>query len=356
VAVVQAGTAVFGLLVDRVTEAREATVMALPPLLAGIGLYAGGMELAGGSVALVLDPLGLAAAAGIEATVDRGPDTRAEARGAASANLVDLLVLRDAGGPAIAVPLALVDRVEDIDGRDISCSGGETRALTRGAGIPLLDAGGAWATPRQGRQRIVVCGEGERAVALLAGRMLDLVEAGICLSDRENRPASFGTVEIEGASVEVIDPNLYLEGRREATSASGAIASAFEDDVRRVLLVDDNPFFRQFLPPLLGSAGYRVTAVDSVEHALELCEAGEVFDAILTDVDLPAGQKGDFTETVKASDTWRKTPLVGLSSDPGRDQGHKDRAPSFAGTVGKFDRAKLLRVLRDTLTHERGAA
>ncbi|MEE8535295.1 MAG: chemotaxis protein CheW, partial [Kiloniellales bacterium] len=354
VVVIQAGSAQFGLLVDRVTDAREVAVMALPPLLAGIDLYAGGMSLEDGTIALVLDPPGLARAAGIEATVQRGADAVSRASSARPRGLIDLLVLRRAEAPAKAVPLALVARVEDIEGLDIDVSEGRATVLSRGVRMPLLGVDGAWAEPCRGRQRIVVCGEGARAVGLLAGRGLDLVEAEIRLDGCERRSACLGTAEIADMTVEVIDPGQYLEGDRDSVPL--AASPAPEREVRRVLLIDDNPFFRQFLPPLLSSAGYLVTTVDSSEQARDLCEAGETFDAILSDVDLPAVREGDLTETVKASGNWRETPVVALSSDPRRDTGEGAPGAGFERTVGKFDRGALLRALHDTLTRERGAA
>ncbi len=191
-------------------------------------------------------------------------------------------------------------------------------------------------------------------MGLLGGRGLDLVEAEIRLDGCERRSACLGTAEIADMTVEVIDPGQYLEEDRDSVPVAASLAP--EREVRRVLLIDDNPFFRQFLPPLLSSAGYRVTTVDSSEQARDLCEAGETFDAILSDVDLPAGGEGGLAETVKAGGDWRTTPMVALSSNPRWKKDEGTPATGFEGTVGKFDRGALLRVLHDTLTRERGAA
>src|SRR3546814_15540744 len=52
---------------------------------------------------------------------------------------------------------------------------------------------------------------------------------------------------------------------------------------QRILLVDDSPFFRNMLTPLLTVAGYAVTAVESVDEALGLREAGEAFAVTVSD-------------------------------------------------------------------------
>ena len=55
---------------------------------------------------------------------------------------------------------------------------------------------------------------------------------------------------------------------------------------RRVLLVDDSPFFRNMLAPLLGVAGYQVKTAEDAQSALRLCEAGERFDIIIETIDV----------------------------------------------------------------------
>ena len=82
----------------------------------------------------------------------------------------------------------------------------------------------------------------------------------------------------------------------------------------RILIVDDSPFFRNLLAPLLAVAGYRVTTVESADRALDLCEAGEDFDVIVSDIEMPGMNGFQFAEAVRSSARWQNTPLVALSS------------------------------------------
>jgi len=77
--------------------------------------------------------------------------------------------------------------------------------------------------------------------------------------------------------------------------ASGVFAAVREDEAtrepaaggaERVLVVEDNPQIRGLFARMLERLGYRVTAVDSAEAALEL-DPGAAFDLLLTDVMLP---------------------------------------------------------------------
>src|SRR3546814_2721873 len=83
---------------------------------------------------------------------------------------------------------------------------------------------------------------------------------------------------------------------------------------QRILLVDDSPFFRNMLTPLLTVAGYDVTTVESADEALALREAGEEFDVIVSDIEMPGMNGFDFPHAVKGSPQWPHTPIVALSS------------------------------------------
>ena len=46
-------------------------------------------------------------------------------------------------------------------------------------------------------------------------------------------------------------------------------------------------FFRSLLAPILTIAGYEVTVVECADEALSLREAGQEFDIIVSDIEMP---------------------------------------------------------------------
>ena len=70
-----------------------------------------------------------------------------------------------------------------------------------------------------------------------------------------------------------------------------------------MLVVEDSDFFRQLVTPILGAAGYRVTAAPSAAEALRLREAGAAFDAIVSDISMPDMDGLDFARAVQGERT-----------------------------------------------------
>ena len=83
---------------------------------------------------------------------------------------------------------------------------------------------------------------------------------------------------------------------------------------RRALLVDDSPFFRNLVAPLLTSANWKVTtAADGVE-ALKLREDGQQFDVIISDIEMPNLDGLALASAIRGDPRWSQVPLIALSS------------------------------------------
>ena len=123
-----------------------------------------------------------------------------------------------------------------------------------------------------------------------------------------------------------------------------------------MLLVEDSPFFRNMLTPLLRVAGYRVTTAESALKALELCDEGREFDVIISDIEMPEMNGFEFAEKVKAQANWQDTPLVALSSHATPQDMSRGKEAGFNKYIAKFDRDTLLDTLSQTLSEQYGEA
>ncbi len=358
IVVAQVGTYSFGIIVDRVFDTEEIVVKPVAPILRDIQLFSGNTILGDGSVVMILDPNGIAAATGEISVSGSAAEGAAERHVGGSDETVAMLVFRAADSAPKAVPLGLVARLEEIDLASVENSGGQRVVQYRGALMPLVQMTGAEELKSEGRQPVLVFADRERTMGLVVDEIVDIVEDRMNIELGTEKEGCIGSAIIDEKATDIIDASHYLQQafsdwfaggeRGESENASGG---------SKILVVDDSPFFRNLLAPLLSVAGYEVTTVESATEALELCEAGKDFDVIVSDIEMPGMSGFEFAEAVKAHNSrWSNTPMVALSSFASPNDLARGREVGFTDYVSKNDRDALLHTLQDTLAEVRGAA
>ena len=355
IVVTQVGAHTFGIIVDRVFDTEEIAVKPVAPILRDIQLYSGNTILGDGSVIMILDPNGIAAASG-EVSLSSG--VHEEALAAASthrAEKVTMLVFRAGTETPKAVPLALVARLEEIDVAAIEFSTGQMLTQYRGKLVPLVHFDPAQKLTESGRQPVLVFSENDRTMGLVVDEIVDIVDVELGIELSSGQTGVLGSAIISGAATEVIDAGHFLTQAFPDWFTKHSEENGGGDDAH-VLLVDDSPFFRNMLAPLLEISGYRVTAAESAQRASELCEQGQEFDVIISDIEMPGMNGFEFAQFVKDGSRWQQTPMVALSSHTSTKDLERGRQVGFTDYVAKFDRSTLLQALTETLAVKRNAA
>jgi two-component system chemotaxis sensor kinase CheA len=116
---------------------------------------------------------------------------------------------------------------------------------------------------------------------------------------------------------------------------------------RRVLLVDDAPFFRHMLSPVLKAAGFAVTAAGSAAEALTLVSGERRFDIVVTDLEMPGMSGFDLASALRADPRMADVPIIGLSSLISADAVERGRRVGLHDYVAKFDRQGLIAALKE---------
>ena len=354
VVVVQTGGSSFGIMVDRVFDTEEIVVKPVAPILRDIAMFSGNTILGDGSVIMILDPNGIAAATGQAAPRHRAVAEPVAPPATKQAEKTPLILFRAGDATPKAVPLALVARLEELDRKTIERSNGRFVVQYRGRLMPLVPMRPDPAIPEAGRQPVLVFADRGRSMGLMVDRILDIVEDRLDIELAAAVPGRLGSAVVAGKATDIVDIGFYLT--QADADWFGDAKSGPADRSRRLLLVDDSPFFRNLMAPLLSASGYQVTTAENADRALELCEAGDEFDIILSDIEMPGMNGFEFAEAVKRGDRWRNTPMVALSCHATPDHVARGRAVGFHDCVAKFDRDGLLHTLSTTLTEMRGAA
>ena len=115
----------------------------------------------------------------------------------------------------------------------------------------------------------------------------------------------------------------------------------------RVLLIDDAPFFRNMLAPVVKAAGYAVTTVASAGEALAVLESGERFHFVITDIEMPGMNGFDLASAMRANPRTAEVPIIGLSSTVSSEAIERGKLAGLHDCVAKFDRRRLIAALKE---------
>ena len=305
---------------------------------------------------MILDPNGIARATGIAGSAE----SRAADRHAMPADLITgtsaertaMLLFRAGGADPKAVPLGLVARLEEIAAEQIESAAGKPVTQYRGRLMPLVAMSGVLDVTKP-RQTVLVFADSEqrlgrdRCMGLVVDEIIDVVEDTLSIQLAAELPGTLGKAVIAGKATDIIDTGYWLlQAFNDWFQSSGKSAGTGP----RILVVDDSSFFRQMLAPALSAAGYHVTAVASAAEALNLAQHGVMFDAILSDIEMPDMDGLAFVTRIRTQGPWTHLPVIALTglSQPAQIEAGRDAG--FTDYVRKFERDALLTSLRQCLT------
>ncbi len=348
VVVAQVGQHMMGIIVDRVFDTEEIVVKPVAPILRHVTMFSGNTILGDGSVIMILDPNGIARASGVgagsESKLLRGAPIEAQS----SADKTAMLLFRAGENQRMAVPLGLVARLEDIPREKIEMSCGAPVTQYRGKLMPLIAIEGG-IDQQKPTQPLLVFADGDRTMGLMVDEIVDVVEDNLDIELAAGRPGLLGTAVIGGQATDVLDTGYWLTQAWQDWFRSVPRQGATPGQPH-VLLVDDSEFFRQLTVPMLGAAGFRVTAVASAAEALALRDAGGMFDAIVSDIEMPGMDGIQFARTVRTDGAWARLPVIAMTAHSDTDTARLGREAGFTDYVGKFEREALVASLHASLS------
>ncbi len=346
IVVTQVGSQTFGIVVDAVFHTEEIVVKPMSGMLRHIPMFCGNTILGDGSVIMIIDPNGIAQKLSGSSSSRLVADTTAE-RGPEDGMLESMLLFRAGSPQPKAVPLSLVTRLEEIDPKSIETTNDRAVVQYRGQLMPLVPVNGEVRIKSSGSQPLLVFSDEGRSMALMVDEIVDIVEERFDIELASTKTGGvLGSAVIKGQATEVIDIAHYLP-------------MAFEDWLHwrrhhqteaapyQVLLVDDAPFFRNMLTPVLKAAGYVVTPVSSADEAIALLQGGRRFDVVVTDIEMPGKDGFELASAVRANPRTANLPVIGLSSLVSSEAIERGRQVGLHDYVAKFDRQGLIAALKE---------
>jgi two-component system chemotaxis sensor kinase CheA len=228
IVVLQADDRQFGLVVDAIHDTEEIVVKPLQKQVKSIGIFAGATIMGDGKVALILDVLGLAQRANVISGVrERALSDKTIIASAPTEDRQTVLLFSTPGGGRMAVPLSLVDRLEEFPRAALESVGPQDVVQYRDEILPLIYVSRALrrrrAQDRNGRLgsrlrashsrmakerdtvQVVVCTNKGQRVGLVVDHILDIAEETITSRSATHRPGVLFNAVIQGRVTEFLD-------------------------------------------------------------------------------------------------------------------------------------------------------
>jgi two-component system, chemotaxis family, sensor kinase CheA len=213
----------FCLVVDSVNDAEEIVVKPLAKVLKPLSVFAGATIMGDGRAALILDVLGIAKRAHAVAKVAENQARDARGDEQKKTSLHAILVFQSPDDGRMAIPVAKISRLEEIEVSRIEHTGGAEVVQYRGIILPLIrifnllperrdqprnpDCGVA-----SGALQVVIHTQGDRSVGLVVGRIIDTVEHSLVIERAASRAGIVGCLVVQERITELLDVERVVGG------------------------------------------------------------------------------------------------------------------------------------------------
>lgn len=284
----------YGLAVDSVGDHEELVVRPMAPLLSTRGIFAGQSLGDDGHPVVVLDPVGLAAGVGVSRVTER----KDESDMASSGHRPTVLLATVHDGRRIAVRAGLIERLVEIDRKDWVEVGDECIATIDGVHLSATSFGacvGDDALPG------LLLSDGHRRKVLAVAAIHDLVSlpdlASVATAGFE------GLFKHDGDGILLVDAGLLLD---KVAGANGGRPVA-------TIALDDTPWVRSILAPLVATCGYEVQFEAQADADLAIHFEDETSPVARRSIALARGEAGSV-----AVEHYDRTTLRNLFAIPDR--------------------------------------
>ncbi|MFM8316152.1 MAG: chemotaxis protein CheA, partial [Deltaproteobacteria bacterium] len=194
----------FGLIVDEIQDTADIVVKPLSQFLKSLSIYSGATVLGDGSVSLILDVIGLSQYANLvsDKVLDKESEKAALDRKGRFDDVQEYLLFRINRYGKYAVPLNLVQRLEEFKGSSIEYSGEQRVVRYRGAVIPIISLNESLKFNTEGEVpsknenlSVIVVQKGGRVYGIEVDEIIDVASLDANIDDSVlDRPGILGNI------------------------------------------------------------------------------------------------------------------------------------------------------------------
>lgn len=309
----------FGLIVDEILDTADIVVKPLARFLKSISIYSGATVLGDGSVAFIMDVLGVAQR-------HLGSSNQSEEKNLSNKyfcedenELREFVLVRVASPTKHAVPLSIVRRMEEIPTASIELSGSQRVIRYRGGILKIINLNDVLGYPVEKHDKditqIIVLKVDEQIFGLEVDQIIDVLSTRDSLDNSiPSHDAIIGNLVTKDEIIVVIDGEKVFELTENRKAASDFMRNPLAS-LPKILFVEDTESIRTKISESLLNHGYEVeTAVDGLDGLRKISEHHEGFDLIISDIEMPNMNGYEFAKKVREIQGLKKTPLIAFTT------------------------------------------
>jgi len=332
----------LGIIVDEILTFEEIVVKPLGKQIKNIPIYSGATIMGDGKLALILDIVGLSKYAGFKKEeIEKKLEEDIKWIYKEEKNPVLLFGI---GKDVLAIPLALISRLDKIKAEDIQIAGKKEIIVYRNQVIPIIRLENylpLQKLPSQKSYYVLIFTENGKTCGILCSEILNILEISLEIEEGlYNTPGILGHKIINEKTV------LFIDIYKIIHMYDPKWFSIKKENIgKRILLIEDLSYFRNMIKNYLKDVGYEVESVEEGKKALEKLKQDPNFDLIVTDLSLPLINGYHFIEILKRDPIYSKIPIIALTSLSKEKIEKKVLELGAEGCENKFNREQIINTI-----------
>ncbi len=367
IAILNAETFSFGVIVDEIQDTVDIVVKPLNRLLKSLQVYAGATILGDGSISLIFDVMGISKLAQLGQAKDKSNRVEEDKRQKLN-DMQELLLIRLNSPTKHALALNYVQRLEEFKEEEIEYSGDQRAIRYRGNILPLVSVneqlGYELNREQKGSLAVVVIERAGKLYGVEVNEILDTFSTSVEMKEPiKKHNGIFGNINTDDELIVVIDPYevisraFDLEDMDPKIDVRSSSKNTFlSDKSGTILLVEDTVYFRKAIKAVLEKRGYTVLLAQDGQEALEILSKDSGIDLIVSDIEMPRMNGFQMAREIRKHPAYANIPMLAVSSKADKDYRREGMNSGFDMYLEKLKPEVLLAAISELWKVERKAA
>lgn len=318
VLIIKHGISRFGLLVDEVDNIEEIVVKPLPRYLEKQLCFSGASIMGNGDVALILDVAGMFEKAGLRHISLTGvQEAQSESR-SATKDQQTLLLFNNGSEERFAMPLEQITRIERVQAARIEKIKDRHYLQYQGDKLRLVFLEDYLPVDRPDRSSqktfgVIIPKQVKHPMGIVINHVEGTIQEQVDIDTKSiTAPGLFGSAILEGKIT--LLPDMYRLFELAAPEwYDQPVQAEKEARTKRILIVEDTPFFRMIEKDFLTSAGFEVIEAENGKQAIDLLNEERV-DAVIMDVVMPVMDGWEAIQIIRNDNRFKTLPVMAVTS------------------------------------------